>query len=188
MKGIIYKIFTKDKTYYGKTTSSLKQRWWGHKSNFNAYQKGKSRNMTVYDLLKEDDVKIELLEEIEIENKCDIKLKEREAYYIRNFQCVNTTIPLRTPKEYKKDNKEKIIQYKKEYDKAYRENNKKMVSEYQKEYFKNNKEKLKQYNKEYFNNNKEKLLQYGKEKVICPCCLKSMNKNTFKYKHKKCYK
>ena len=134
MKGIIYKVYTKDKTYYGKSTSSLIQRWWGHKSTFNAYKKGKGRNMTVYDLLKEDDVKIELLEEIEIENKCDIKLKEREAYYIKNFECVNKTIPLRTPKEYVKVNKEKIK-------------------------------------------------QYGKEKVICPCCLKSMNKSYFKYNH-----
>jgi len=158
MKGYIYRMYIDDLNYYGKTTTSIKERFWAHKSSYNYYKKNKSRVCNAYKLFDLGIPKIEIVKEIEIDNKYDIKLKQLEKEIIINNVCVNKVIPLRTHNEYVKDNKNK-------------------VDEYQKNYLVN-------YRKE----NKEKLKKYGKEKVICPCCLKYMNKSTFKYQHFKiCY-
>lgn len=158
MKGYVYKLYNNKFCYYGSSTMKLKERYWSHKSSYNSYLKKNTRKCTSYILFTECDPNIEIVEEIEIEHIRDTKLKELEAYYIKNNECINKTIPLRTHKQYVKDNKEKIDNYQKEYLKQYRLNN------------------------------KEKLKKYNKERVICPCCLKTMNKHTFKYQHSKlCY-
>jgi len=159
MKGYIYKLYNDTLSYYGSSTMKIKERYWCHKSQYNSFIRHNTRKCESYLLFAESiDPKIEIVEEIEIENIRDKKLKRLEAEYIKNNECINKTIPLRTHKEYVEDNKEKI-------------------SEYQKKYL-----------KEYRLKNKLKLKEYGKERVICPCCLKNMSKRTFKYQHSKiCY-
>ena len=80
----IYKLTCKTgKIYYGSTTTELKVRL-SHSKGF-------------------IDPKIELLETCEKEQQ-----KERESYYIRNFECVNKVIPDRKVDEWKKDNMDKL--------------------------------------------------------------------------------
>jgi hypothetical protein len=158
MKGYIYRMYIDNLNYYGKTTRNLKIRYLAHKYGYESYKKKKCRFCTAYKLFELGIPKIEIVKEIEINNKYDIKLKQLEKEFIINNVCINKVIPLRTHNEYVKDNKNK-------------------VDEYQKNFMVN-----------YRIENKEKLKKYGKEKVICPCCLKYMNKSTFKYQHFKiCY-
>tara|TARA_R110001592_G_C12702058_1_gene706837 strand:- start:29 stop:517 length:489 start_codon:yes stop_codon:yes gene_type:complete len=158
MKGYIYKLYTDDLCYYGSSTMDIKERYWCHKSSYNSYIKNNTRKCESYKLFIKGNVEIIKIEEIDIIDKKDKKLKELEAKYIRDNICVNKYIPLRTHNEYVIDNYEAVSKYQKEYSINYRIKN------------------------------EVKLKLYGKEQVICPSCLKTMNKSSFKYKHSKnCY-
>jgi len=89
--------------YYGSTIRPLNERLIGHKS--------KSNNCKSKILFEWGNVKINMLEEIEYEDKQE--LRDREEYYIRNLKCVNSNIPNRTDKEYRdyyyKKNRDEIL-------------------------------------------------------------------------------
>ena len=72
---------------------------------------------------KYTDVRIELLECCPCDNKEE--LAKREGECIRNNECINKQIPLRTNKEHYQDNK----QYKLDYEKEYREKNEEKIKE-----------------------------------------------------------
>ena len=82
----IYKITCETgKIYFGSTKRTLKQRLYHHKY---------FKDCACRDFINP---KIELLETCKKENQ-----KEKEGYYIKNFECVNIKIPGRTKKEYEK--------------------------------------------------------------------------------------
>jgi molecular chaperone DnaK (HSP70) len=162
----IYKLVSlqTDKIYIGSTTQPLYKRFGLHK---NAGNKCMSK-----ELIKYDDCKIILIENFECNNKEE--LCKRERYYIDLYKdiIINKTIPTRTIKEYRQDNKEKINEQTKKYYetnkekrkeqmKKYREENKEKINEQTKKYIEDNKEKIKEYNKEY----KKKYSQDNKEKI-----------------------
>jgi hypothetical protein len=138
MIGTIYKLYclTTGLTYYGSTTTPLQVRLYGHINR--PYTTSKL-------IIQNKNFTIEALETVEFEDKKE--LLAREAYYIKNFPCVNKATPLRTPKEWYRDNnyKDKV---RAEYNDKYKDK--------KKEYYQINKEKRKQYQKEYYykNNNK----------------------------------
>ncbi len=188
-KGKIYKLWspqgTEDELYFGSTTDELYKRKNQHKS------KRDCKSKILFE--KYDDVRIELVEDYQCNNKEELLKKEGE--YIRNNKCLNQVIPDRTKKEYNKQNKEQIAEQKKIYrennieqikekEKEYREQNKEKIAEYDKEYYQNNKEAIKEqtkeyreqnkeaiaeYNKEYYQNNKEAIKEKKKEKITCEC-------------------
>ena len=100
--GMIYKMYNQYGVYYGSTTQTLKTRLSKHKCD------AKTKNCTSNILFQNSCIPtIKLLEEVEFN---DIKeLREREAYYIRNLECINKNIPNRTHKEYMKDNNLRYI-------------------------------------------------------------------------------
>lgn len=106
---IIYKIIdnTNNNIYYGSTKNKLEQRLKQHINAYNSYLKHNIRKCAVVDIIKNNDYKIELVEEV----SNDIDPKDRERYYIENFDCINITIPNRKQKERAKlhyeNNKEK---------------------------------------------------------------------------------
>lgn len=90
----IYKIIdnTNGNIYIGKTTQKyLCQRLSAHKSY---------KDCTSYEIIKNGDYKIELIEETEDDT--------RERYWILNTDCINKHIPGRTKKEWREDNKEQL--------------------------------------------------------------------------------
>ncbi len=100
--------------YYGSTKQTLHRRLQKHESDYRCYIKGTYKRFTTsYDILKNNDYKIELMEHCEEENR-----NERESYYIRNFECVNKITIGRTTQEYGKEwherNKERRNQQSKE--------------------------------------------------------------------------
>jgi hypothetical protein len=175
--GKIYKIepiceYEDGDIYIGSTTKQyLSQRMTAHRAKYNQYKNNKCNKTKSFDLFDKygiDNCQIVLLELVNVESKNE--LYQREAYYIRTLKCVNKYIPLRTGKEYRETNKEKI----KEYDKEYREANKEKIKKYDKEYKVANKEKIKEYeeaNKEKIKDqkkiwreaNKEKIKEYSKQ-------------------------
>ena len=158
----VYGILCKTtwKVYYGSTELTVEERLEKHEISYRSYLKGKCRYCSSYEIIKNNNYDIKLLEE------CDSKLQmcNREDYYIITFPCVNkyrARVPGRTKKEYYQDNKEKILEKRKEY----REANKEKMAEYHKEYYQNNKEKFSEQSKKYYEDNKEKILEKSKKNI-----------------------
>ncbi len=107
--GKIYKIYNDDNdlVYYGSTVQPLYKRLYQHKYNAKQKYQCKSHNLGV-DI---DKCKIVLVENYSCNSKEE--LHRRERFYIENNKCVNKSIPCRTRKEYREDNKEKFNLYKK---------------------------------------------------------------------------
>ena len=167
--------------YIGSTTKQyLSQRLTSHVDDFKRFQSGKDkRYMTSFEIIKNDNYQITLLESYPCNSKDE--LTAREAFYIRSMNCVNKIIPDRTPKEYRQDNKEKLSKNAKEY---YR-NNKDYFKVYQKEYHQDNKEKIVKKAKEYYQQNKPEIQQ--KKQIYYQNNKTQLNENTAKYRNNNNY-
>lgn len=99
----IYKITsnTNGLTYYGSTTRELSTRMKEHK------KEKKIKECSSRLVINGGDAQIVLVETFACNNKKE--LHTREAYYIRNNPCVNKSIPGRTDKQYRIDNKEMLF-------------------------------------------------------------------------------
>jgi hypothetical protein len=149
--GKIYRITCNltNQNYYGSTCEpTLSKRLAKHVSNFKDWLKLKNHAtyITSYEILKNGDYVIVLVENYPCNNKDELLARER--YYIENNECVNKVIPKRT---------------KAETDKAYAIANKDKIQEYKKQYYEINKEKIIEKGKIYYEDNKEKLLDYHKK-------------------------
>ena len=146
MKGYIYRL--KDNTngniYYGSTIQNINKRMSKHKNHYKRYLEGKNSYLYSFEIIKNNNYNVEIVEEVECETKYE--LLKRERYYIENFDCINKKIPNRTYKEWLEKHKD-----------------------YQKEYNKKNKEQRKEKSKIYYKNNYEKIKDYKTEKITCEC-------------------
>jgi len=182
-KGKIYRIVcdTTGLTYIGSTIEALSKRLSGHRGNYKSYLKGKTTFVTSFNIIKNDNYKIILIDNYPCNSKEELEREERK--YIESIKCVNKNVPGRIGKEYQKEyyenNKDKI--------KEYYENNKEKIKEYKKEYNENNKEKIKESNKEYRENNKEKILKKNKIKIECEYCKSFVTPTSLK-RHQKSLK
>lgn len=137
-KGQIYMIesIAYNLRYYGSTCSPLHKRLYGHKNSYKRFKEDKCRSITSFDVLDCSDVKIILVEAFPCANKSE--LTAREAWYIRNNDCVNKYIPGRTNAEWRNDNKEEI----KIKGKAYRDSHKEEIKIKDKTYYQKRKKKI----------------------------------------------
>ena len=147
--GKIYKIepiCTHDECdkYIGSTTKEyLSQRMDKHRNNYKQWKQGKrskTRSFELFDKYGVENCKIILIELVNA--SCKDELHSREAHYIKMLNCVNKVVPLRSEREYRADNKDKI-------------------KEHKKQYYQDNKEKIQQ----HYIDNKEKIRQYNNEKI-----------------------
>ncbi len=119
--GKIYQIIdnTNGNKYIGSTCELLlSKRLAKHNYNYKSYKKGKGNFVSSFDILKNENYDIILLEEYSCKSKD--QLLARERYYIETIECINKEIPTRTQKEWHKANEEKM----KAYHLNYREQNK----------------------------------------------------------------
>lgn len=133
----IYKIESKSgegQIYVGSTTKDyLSQRFDKHRSEYKSWinDKNSSQYITSYKIFDEyglDNCHIILLESYPC-NTSDEK-KAREAYYIKQLDCVNKFIPGRSQKEYYNDNKEYILEINRAYKLKHKDElNKKYICE-----------------------------------------------------------
>lgn len=123
-KGKIYKLvsFQTDKVYVGSTCQTyLSNRFAGHRRDYKAFQQGKLRYITSFELLKYTDCDLVLIENYSCGSQAELHARER--YWIETLDCVNKVIPTRTDKEYQQTDKARA------YQKGYRENNKDQIKE-----------------------------------------------------------
>jgi len=148
---IMYKIVCNDlnitDSYVGHTTN-FKSRKIEHKYSCNK-EDNKSYNCKVYQFIRAnggwDNWSMIMIEEYNGNNKLEILKREREI--IEELKStLNFEIPSRTKKEYREDNKDKIL-------------------DRLKIYYKENKDKILEKQKKYSEENKDKI----KEKINCEC-------------------
>ena len=153
----VYKIVdnTNGNVYVGSTTRKyLSQRLQNHIKAYKQYLNGKHKFMSSFDIIKNNDYNIILLEELSCESRDE--LNKRERYYFESLDCINKNYPSRTKKEYYDANKERKHQYyleNKEHiikeKKEYRAKNKEQIYEKRKVYNEQHKERIKEYHKQY---------------------------------------
>ena len=184
---VIYGLVNKDnQVYYVGHTCDIKGRISQHKSC--CYNQNDHYYLPVYKFIRDNNLEINYIVLEENISEEDKYKKERE-WYEKYENLTNKCVPGRTTKEYRDDNKEKIIEYKKEYyvinkeklseqRKEYYEEHKEQIIKYIKEwglcnpekvkenkkrYRENNKEKVKEIQKRYSENNKEKIKEYSEK-------------------------
>jgi len=134
--GKIYKIIdnTNSDIYVGSTCDKLSRRISNHRGSYNCYLNPniKQGYMRSFDILKNNDYKIILIEEYPCENKEQLLL--REQYWIDKLDCINYNNP---------------IQNKKKYHKEYRKKNREQCNENSKRWTRNNRDKKNENNRLY---------------------------------------
>ena len=95
--GKIYKIVdnTTGNIYIGSTCEKyLSKRLVGHRTSYKCYLEGKTNYMTSFEILKNNNYEIILIES----HPCGSsdELHARERFYIENNNCVNKSMPGRT--------------------------------------------------------------------------------------------
>ena len=89
----IYKIVdnTSNMVYIGSTCKPLKQRLSGHVAHYNCYLKGKRNNVMSFEIIKNGDYDILLVESF----PCNFKdeLLTRERYWTTKIDCINKNKP-----------------------------------------------------------------------------------------------
>jgi hypothetical protein len=110
--GKIYKLIdkTNDNIYIGSTTKRLTERLKIHENNYQNFKNHIYPYMTSFDIIKNGNYDIQLLECVNCINNEELLSKER--IYIENNICVNKVVPNRSHKEstqaYYEKNKDKI--------------------------------------------------------------------------------
>jgi hypothetical protein len=148
----IYKIWSPqtELIYIGSTTQTLCQRFTDHKKLFNQYKEGITNYTSSFKILEYEDAKIELIEEVNCENKEQLRRSEGEL--IRQYKdiCVNLLIAGRTRKEWQEDNRD-------------------YVNKSCREYYENNKSKVLGQKKEYYEEHKEQIAERRTQPYQCIC-------------------
>jgi hypothetical protein len=158
--GKIYKIepicdHKVEEVYFGSTTRRLCDRWGNHKSKFKT-NNNKCCSVILFSKYGIENCHILLVELVTASSKEE--LTAREAFYIRNNNCINKNIPDRKPAEYHTDNKEKIDEYRAE--------NKDKIAENRAEYYIKNKDKIDEERAKYNIKNKDRIAEYYAEYYI----------------------
>lgn len=117
MSVAFYKIISNntDKIYIGSTTRNLRSRLINHYSSYNMYLKQKFNYVTVFEVLKEGDCSIVLLEMLDCPDAKSRYTKEGEYIKANSHTCVNKLIPGRDYKGYYQDNKDRLVSQSKAY-------------------------------------------------------------------------
>ena len=108
-----------------------------------------------------------VLEEFEDEDNLEVG----EQFYIKLYKSLygdkllNITIPLQTKKEWRENNRHKLIEYHKEHYIKNRERN----LNYRKNYYNENKDRVLEQKKNYYNENKDKIKEYRSQIIECEC-------------------
>ena len=180
-KSMIYSIRSPatEKYYIGSTTQILCKRFGDHNINYKAYLKGTGGFTTSFKILELGDAYIELLEEINCDNRNQLEKREGELIREHKNNCVNKYIAGRTKKEYKIDNIESI----KAINKQYKIDNKESILKQNKQYRIDNIEIITKNNKQYYNDNKESAKAKATLPYLCACGLTLRTDN--KAKHNK---
>ena len=183
-KGNVYKIICSvddNICYIGSTFNQVRHRFQEHKNSYRKWLKGKGQKLSLCPYFEKygiENFKCILIKSYMVyrEHKHDFKhLQSKEQLWISKTKCINKHNSFFIKRFYQLQ----------EYQKEYRQNNRDKILEKQKENYKKNKNKILEKRKEYYEKNKSKILEYNKLRLYtCLSCNKTMIKSS-KYNHEK---
>ena len=88
---------TNSNVYIGSTCRTLKERLSQHKCAYGRFLKGLYDNTRSFEIIKNNDFVIELLENCQVKTKEELLVRER--YFVENTKCINKNMPGRSQKE-----------------------------------------------------------------------------------------
>jgi hypothetical protein len=172
-QGKVYAIICRKTNikYIGSTCEpTLSKRLAQHRSDYRRWEKTGKKNMSSFDIIKNDDFHIVLLELYPCNSKDELRMCEQK--HINLNECINKLKAFLTEEE--------LLQYQKEWYDA----NKEQISKKTKEYQQTRKEQISEYHKKYSKENKEQINEYqkkyAKERICCSHCQKELNKGSLK--------
>jgi predicted GIY-YIG superfamily endonuclease len=142
-KGLIYKISSNGKTYYGSTVLSLKRRMWAHKGNYKQWKNGEGRGCASFKLFDEygfENCQIELVELYPCASSVELLI--REDFYMDNNECIN--------EQRAHTSEEQVKEQKKQWQEVHKEENSKRRGQ-------------------RYQDNKEEISIKNKELIVCEC-------------------
>jgi hypothetical protein len=151
----IYRIYSHigDLQYFGSTTRTILHRYKSHVQKYNTKINMCTSNV-LFDAYGTVNTFVELLEVCDVDERT-----EREAWWIRNNECVNKHIPGQTCDEYYEANRNAICAKVN----AYREENKEEIDEKKRKYYQRKQDELKQRSNAYYHNNHDAIIIRRKE-------------------------
>ena len=195
-------------TYIGSTFNTTRDRFRGHKQDYNTWTKDEKKSkLSIYPYFEKygiENFKIFLIKEYNVIDRKHLLMYEQ--LYINKIKCINiqkSFNPLTNKinkyrcKEYREKNKEKRREKEKEYYNINKENicekkkekykeNKELIKQKYKEKYKENEELIKQNRKEYYEKHKERRKEYMEKnkELIKQKNKEHYEKNKEKYKEK----
>lgn len=165
---MIYILTSNGKVYIGQTIKP-KARFNNHKSDYINYKRGTQHYKSSYKIIELGDYTFEIVEEIEFEDKNDLKKREQffmDLYKEKGLEVVNKCCAYtgKDKKEYNRDYYQKNIDKKKEQNRLRYEKNKEIIKQ-------KNRENYKKKEKEY---------------ATCEDCNKTLLKTNLKRHNKTC--
>lgn len=168
-RGKIYAIICRKtgRQYIGSTCEpTLAKRLAQHVVDFKYWKEGR-RFPTSFEIIKDGDYYIVLLESYPCNSKDELRMCEQK--HIDSCDCVNKV------KAYQSE--EELIDYKKQYNVEYYKQNCNEILEQKKQYYHQNRDKISEYKKQYHEKNRDEINAKAREKVCCPHCNNEINKN-----------
>jgi hypothetical protein len=162
-KGKVYAIICRKtgRRYVGSTCEpTLAKRLAKHNSDFNYWIKFGIKYKTSFDIIKDNDYYIVLLESYPCNSKDELRMCEQK--HIDLYECVNNYKAFRSDEE------------KQQYYKQHRDE----ILERVKKYSEQNCDKILEYKKQYREENREKINVKQREKICCPNCQKKMSRGS----------
>jgi len=114
--GKIYRIVCGEtkKVYIGSTCeATLESRLKSHEVSYKRYKKYGIGHCSSYEILENNNYKIELIQLYPCESRQDLCVKEGECQLL--YRCINKNMAGRNSKEYYQDNKKKLLENVKKY-------------------------------------------------------------------------
>jgi len=174
-QGKIYAIICRktERRYIGSTCEpTLAKRLAKHVSNFKEWVKTGKSYTTSYDIIKDSNYYIVLLESYPCNSKDELRMCEQK--HIDLCECVNQVKSFQSEEE--------LL----EYFKQYREQNRDKHREYDKQNYEQNRDKILEQKKQYREQNQDELNAKARERVCCPNCQKEMSKGSLANHKKRC--
>jgi len=191
-KGKVYAIICRktNRRYIGSTCEpTLARRLSQHVGDFKKWEKGEKNYITSFDIIRDGDYYIVLLESYSCNSKDELRMCEQK--HIDLCECLNKRKAFQSEEEWKQYQKqyyEQNREEKLEYAKQYVEQNRVKVSERRKQLREENRDKISEQKKQYYENHRDEINAKAREKICCPHCQTKVCRNHIARHFKTCIK
>ena len=168
-RGKVYAIICRktERRYIGSTCEpTLARRLSGHVTSFNYYMEGKGNYFSSFEIIKDNDYYIVLLESYPCNSKDELRMCEQK--HINLNENINMMKAYQTTEESKEYRKQQNIKNTDKRKKHYEANREELIEKTKIKY-QNNKEHILEKSNEYYKENKEKIREKKNEKFNCEC-------------------